>query len=396
MNFVYLSPEFPVTSMEFCKQLHYKGVTVLGIGESPYDLLHPDLKNALTEYYRVDLLQNYDQVLRAVAFLTFRYGKIDWLESNNEFWLELDAQLRKDFNISTGFHTEDMEKVKRKSKMKEVYREAGIPVARGQLLTNLEDALDFVKEVGYPIIAKPDIGVGASSTYKFRNEDELRSFFENLPPFTMLMEEFVPGVVITYDGIIDKNGDPVFEASLECPVSIMEMTNSGLETLFYSTPEPIEELLPYGRKLMKAFGIKSRFVHCEFFRMYEDKEGLGKAGDILGLEVNMRPSGGFAPHMYNLSNNTDVFKLWADMITEQPVVVDESQQKYLTLFIGRRNYVNYKHSEEEIESRYHDKIYTKIYPSAAENAVMSDVVYIYKTETVEDLEQFAQFATEHA
>ena len=56
-------------------QLRAKGVTVLGIGESPYDGLPMELRNAMTEYYRVDSLQDYDRVLRAVAFFTFRYGK---------------------------------------------------------------------------------------------------------------------------------------------------------------------------------------------------------------------------------------------------------------------------------------------------------------------------------
>ena len=40
--------------------------------------------------------------VRAMGYFTFKYGKIDWLESNNEFWLEQDAALRTDFNITTG------------------------------------------------------------------------------------------------------------------------------------------------------------------------------------------------------------------------------------------------------------------------------------------------------
>lgn len=186
MNFIYISPEFPVTGTAFITQLRAKGVTVLGIGESPYDGLPMELRNAMTEYYRVDSLQDYDQVLRAVAFFTFRYGKIDWLESNNEFWLEQDAQLRRDFHITTGFQPEDMERVKRKSQMKEVFRQAGIPVCRGQMLTTPEDALSFTKEVGYPVIAKPDIGVGASQTYKFMNEEELLAFLPINPMWTCL------------------------------------------------------------------------------------------------------------------------------------------------------------------------------------------------------------------
>ena len=72
---------------------------MLGIGDQPYDELNPALKDALTEYYKVDSLENYDQVYRAVAFFAFKYGRIDFLESNNEYWLEQDAALRTDFNI---------------------------------------------------------------------------------------------------------------------------------------------------------------------------------------------------------------------------------------------------------------------------------------------------------
>ena len=44
----------------------------------------------------VDDMEDYGQMFRAVAFFSFKYGKIDWLESNNEYWLEQDARLRTD------------------------------------------------------------------------------------------------------------------------------------------------------------------------------------------------------------------------------------------------------------------------------------------------------------
>ena len=76
MNFVFISPHFPHTYWQFCDRLHRNGVNVLGIGDAPYDGLEAPLKAALTEYYRVDSLEDYDQVYRAVAFFAFRYGKI--------------------------------------------------------------------------------------------------------------------------------------------------------------------------------------------------------------------------------------------------------------------------------------------------------------------------------
>ena len=106
MNFVFISPHFPHTYWQFCDRLRRNGINVLGIGDAPYDSLEAPLKAALTEYYRVDSLEDYDKVYRAVAFFAFRYGKIDWIESMNEYWLEQDARLRTDFNITTGIRAD--------------------------------------------------------------------------------------------------------------------------------------------------------------------------------------------------------------------------------------------------------------------------------------------------
>jgi hypothetical protein len=62
-------------------------------------------------------MEDYEQMYKAVAYYCFKYGRMDGLESNNEYWLEKDAALRTDFNIP-GMKTADMEHVKYKSKMK--------------------------------------------------------------------------------------------------------------------------------------------------------------------------------------------------------------------------------------------------------------------------------------
>ena len=106
MNFVFISPNFPHTYWNFTDRLHRNGVNVLGIGDAPYDSLDQHLKDSLTEYYKVENLGDYEQVFKAVAFFSFKYGKIDWIESMNEFWLEQDARLRTDFNITTGIQND--------------------------------------------------------------------------------------------------------------------------------------------------------------------------------------------------------------------------------------------------------------------------------------------------
>ena len=180
-NIIFISPNFPTNYWMFCKELKNNGMNVLGIGDQPYEELRAELKDSLSEYYKVDSLENYDEVYRAVAYFTFKHGRIDWLESNNEYWLEQDAKLRTDFNIQSGFQVSDMERIKHKSKMKEFYTKAGIPVARHYMVETLKGCKDFIKKVGYPVIVKPDNGVGATATYKLSNEQELISFFESYP-----------------------------------------------------------------------------------------------------------------------------------------------------------------------------------------------------------------------
>ena len=140
MNFVFISPHFPENYWNFCDRLRANGVNVLGIGDAPYETLPALLKSALTEYYRVDNMENYDEMLRAMGFFTFKYGKIDWVESNNEYWLEQDARLRTDFNITTGIKSAEIEKFKRKSMMKTYYQKAGIPTARWCVTADVTEA----------------------------------------------------------------------------------------------------------------------------------------------------------------------------------------------------------------------------------------------------------------
>ena len=64
-----------------------------------YEALSPIVREALTEYYRVDDMHDYDQLVRALGYFTHKYGKLDRCESLNEYWLATEARLRDDFNI---------------------------------------------------------------------------------------------------------------------------------------------------------------------------------------------------------------------------------------------------------------------------------------------------------
>jgi len=351
-NVIFISPNFPTNYWQFCRELKNNGMNVLGIGDQPYYELTPELKGSLNEYYKVSSLENEDEVYRAVAFFAFKYGRIEWLESNNEYWLERDAKLRTDFNITSGFQVEDIPRIKYKSKMKEYYIKAGIPVARHHLVDTLEGCLEFIKKVGYPVIAKPDNGVGASHTYKLSDEEELKQFLDQkLPHIPYIMEEFVDAEVNSYDAIIDANGEPVFETGNVTPHSIMDIVNNADNSIYYIVKTLKPDVKKAGRATVKSFGVKSRFVHFEFFRLLKDHKVLGKKGDVIALEVNMRPCGGFTPDMINFAHSTNVYKIWADMIAFGHSTVPVGKHAFCA-FAGLRDGKDFVMSHKDIMKAY--------------------------------------------
>ena len=355
-NVVFISPNFPTNYWQFCRELKKNGMNVLGIGDQPYEELNPELKENLHEYYKVSNLENYDEVYRGVAFLIFKYGPIDWLESNNEYWLERDARLRTAFHITSGFQEEDIPRIKYKSKMKEYYRNVGISTARYYLVEDREGCLEFIDKVGYPVVVKPDNGVGASQTYKLSSDEELDDFLKKKTPgVSYIMEEFVYAEVNSYDAIIDSHGEPLFETGNVTPMSIMDIVNNQDNSIYYILKELPSDTRQAGRATVKSFGVKSRFVHFEFFRLLKDQKGLGTKGSIIALEVNMRPCGGFTPDMIDFAHSTNVYKIWADMVAFDKTEIESGPHAYCA-YAGRRDGKNFLLNDSQVAEKYENRL----------------------------------------
>ena len=387
-NIIFISPNFPTNYWQFCRELKNNGMNVLGIGDQPYDELTQELKESLNEYYKVGSLENYDEVYRAVAFLTFKHGRIDWLESNNEYWLERDAGLRTDFNIRSGFQVDDMPRVKYKSKMKKYYIQAGIPAARYHMVEDLEGCKAFIAEVGYPVVVKPDNGVGASDTWKIEDEKQLETFLEKrMAGVSYIMEEFVYAEVNSYDAIIDADGEPMFETGNVTPMSIMDIVNNEDNSIYYIVKTLPEDTRKAGRAAVKSFGVKSRFIHFEFFRLTKNQKGLGKKGDVVALEVNMRPCGGFTPDMINFAHSTNVYKIWADMIAFNKSTVPVGKHAYCA-FAGRRDGKDFVMTDWDVMERYGGSIKMAERLPDVLSGAMGNQMYVAVFDTKKELDGF--------
>ena len=391
-NFVFISPNFPTNYWQFCKHLKDNGLRVLGVGDQPYHTLLPELKDNLHEYYKVSSMENYDEVYRAVAFYIHKYGRIDWLESNNEYWLERDAMLRTDFNIPSGFHVEDMERIKYKSKMKPYYEAVGIKTARYHIVDDFDGCKKFIDLVGWPVIVKPDNGVGASSTYKIKDDEGLHAFLhEKETHVSYIMEEFITAEVNSYDAIIDSHGEPIFETGNVTPNSIMDVVNNNDNSIYYIVNDLPEDTRAAGRATVKSFGVKNRFVHFEFFRLTANHPHMGKKGDVVALEVNMRPCGGFSPDMMNFANSTDVYKIYADMIAYDSSLKGVGERNYCA-FAGRRDGKNFKLNHDELVNKYAAQMRMVSRIPDALSGAMGNQMYVANFPTKEEMEQFYQDA----
>jgi ATP-grasp domain len=345
MNVVFMSPHFPPAMWLYVRRLREAGATVLGIADTAFDSLRPELREDLTEYYLVDDLHSADQLRAAVAHFIAGHGPIDRLESLNEYWLETDARLRSEFDIP-GLRVEDMDPIKRKSAMKAVFRSAGIPVARGQVLRRdgAPDARRFVEEAGYPFIAKPDVGVGAARTYVIGNDADLDAFLGDRPPLDYILEEYLDGQLLSFDGLIDRRGEIVYASSLVYGVPVLESVR-GTDMHFWIDRDIAPDLADAGRRIVQAYDLRERPFHFEFFRMPD--------GTLVALEVNMRQPGGAVVDMWNWAGDIDFFRAWAEVVVHGTTTISSVKPNYV-LWAGRKPARPYRLSHDEVAARFAD------------------------------------------
>ena len=267
-NFILISPHFPYTYYRFAEALKRNGFRVLGIGDAPYHELCNELKEAVTEFYSCFGMDYFENEKRAVQYFTDKYGPIDYLESNNEYWLGKDAELRSIFNIQNGVRPNKLKYWQHKSMMKKLYQKAGAKAADYILVSSKEKLFDFAKKVGYPLFIKPDIGVGAADDYKISDICDLEYFYvTHDKKVKYICEQYISGTIVSFDGICDSKSNIVFCASNVFPPSVADVVKQGKDLFYYTVKDVPEDLKELGQKVIKAFGVKQRFFHLELFRL---------------------------------------------------------------------------------------------------------------------------------
>jgi biotin carboxylase len=357
------------------------GATVLGIGDTPAEGLDPAVKEALTEYYRLPDMHDYDGLVRACGYFTHRYGKLDRFESLNEYWLATEARIRDDFNIP-GIRGRDIDVIKRKSLMKGRFQSAGIPVAAGRVVSTPAEARGLIRITGYPVVAKPDAGVGALDTFRLDSDTDLDAFFSTKPEANYIMEAFVQGTIVSFDGLADANGDLVFFTAHRFSQGIMETVNQARHIHYTSLRDIPPVLEKVGRACVRAFAVRARFFHIEFFET--------SPGSYVALEVNMRPPGGFTTDMFNFASDIDVYHLWARVMLDGTAPLDY-RRKYHCCYASRKNRYTYRNSHEAVLDRFGGFMVQVERVPGIFSAALGDIGYIFRSPNMEKIEEIVRF-----
>jgi carbamoylphosphate synthase large subunit len=311
MNIIFIEPSFPYNQREFVRGLHQAGATVIGIGERPQEHLADDIKGWLSHYVQVKSVVHEPSLLRAVQHVQ-GLVYVDRLEATVEAHIMAAARVREAAGIpGTSVRTAYL--CRDKPAMKEVLREAGIACAQSTRAGEPEEAREFARREGYPLIIKPPAGAGASGTWKVRNDDELERVIQECglaDGVEVAIEEFIEG----HEGYLDTltiDGEVVHEfithyypnvlvAMRERWISPQMVTTNRIEEPGY------REVRKMARDVIRILDIGTSATHMEWF--------FGPKG-LKFSEIGCRPPGVGQWDVYNTANDFDLYYEWASALT---------------------------------------------------------------------------------
>jgi carbamoylphosphate synthase large subunit len=262
--------------------------------------------------------------------------------------------------------------------MSELFAKARIPYPPTVASADSTEVRALAAKYGYPLVCKPEIGSGAVDTYTIDTAGELEAVLEQHPQ-TRVVQPFVAGQIITFDGLADRDGQLVFWTSHAYDQGIMQVRQGQLDGYYYSLRELPQGLEELGRRAVEAFEVRERFFHVEFFRRAD--------GDFVALEMNLRPPGGFTTDMMNAACDMDIYALWAAIIAGRELRDFRFERKYHTAHAGRRASRHYRYDSLELKRRLGEALVVERPLPAAFAATMGDMMYLLRAQQLDELKR---------
>ncbi|MGN0551513.1 MAG: carbamoyl-phosphate synthase large subunit [Acutalibacteraceae bacterium] len=211
--------EFDYAGTQACRALKEEGLEVILINSNPATIM---TDNAMADKIYIEPL-TLETVKRVIE-----KEKPDSLLSTlgGQTGLTLSMQLAKEgflekHNVKLlGANPETIDKAEDRQMFKDTMEEIGQPVIPSLVVNDVESAVNFANEIGYPLIIRPAFTLGGTGGGIVSNEKELREITANgleLSPITqVLVEKCIAGwKEIEFEVMRDADGNVITVCSME-------------------------------------------------------------------------------------------------------------------------------------------------------------------------------------
>ncbi len=240
---------------------------------------------------RVEDVNQYDHLLMAVQEIIEQVGPVDQLIALSEFTLEIAARVRQALGIP-GHGPEEVAVYRDKARMKEVLCEHGLAVPAFARCGSREQALEFAREVGFPVIVKPVDGAASIGVAKADDESSLAALLESVDLARYEVETFVEGHIHHVDGICDEHGEVPFQVVSRYINTCLDFAQAQpLGSVILQASPLRARIEAFSRQCLRALGVSNSAFHLELFARTD--------GSLVFLEVGARVGGSEVPHLIN-------------------------------------------------------------------------------------------------
>lgn len=310
---VFVAPFLAETTTRFVEAAaSLPGVSLALVSQDPAERLTPSLRSKLAAHWQIEDGLDPEQIAAAVSQLAGRIGPPRRLLGALEQLQVPLARVREALGIE-GMRSEAALNFRDKSRMKDVLRRGGVPCARHALASGAADAAAFVREVGFPLVAKPPAGAAARNTFRVENHAALEEVLRALPPTSeqpMLLEEYVVGNEHSFDAV-SVRGEPIWHSLTHYLPGPLEVIENPWIQWTVLLPREVDarrydDIRRVGARALKVLGMGTGLSHMEWFRRRD--------GSLAVSEIAARPPGAQFTTLISYAHDVDFYRAWARLM----------------------------------------------------------------------------------
>ncbi len=300
---------------------HLPNTNLTVISQDPAEKIPEHIRHKLAGHWRVDNALDANQLVEGARNLEKTFGKaVRIIGALEQLQVPL-AMAREAMGIS-GLGVQASINFRDKSQMKDVLSQAGVPCARHILASNKQSVLQFINEVGFPVVVKPPAGAGGKTTFRLDNASALDQFlsrYSHSEQQAYLYEEFVQGSEYSFDSVMI-NGQPIWHSIskyMPSPMTVME--NDWIQWCVMlprdvSGPEfdPIRKAAFAG---LKALGMTTGLSHMEWFKLQNNRIAIS--------EVGARPPGAQFTTLLSYAYDFNLYRAWPHLMVYDEFIPPE-------------------------------------------------------------------------